>query len=363
MSVYYFELFGAVILSIFAVIFGKRDESNKIILNKYFVFFLILFLASISGFREILVNNIGRNTDEYRLRVVFDSLIGSGFDFSRIKLLSEPGNYILFWVLANTVKNSQWFVLIYALITNLLIIKSFEKYTKNYFPMAIFLYITSGFFLSSWNLIYQFLAAAIIFSGFRFVLSRDFKKYFMIVFVASLFHSSAWLMLPIYFVATKKMKNLHLVIVIILVVASIPIFEQLLRVVVSNTMYSYYLSDIESREEGVNILRVFAWILPYFLILLNKDKIIMRDKNNNAFLYQVILSGIVMIFSIFYLYFYRLNVYFGLYSIVLVSQIPLLVNKSIRPLFIFLMGVLFFAFGFYQHLVAHEYFNILFSLW
>ena len=360
MKLYIVQIIGVSILSLLAVIFSKKDsDSGEIKLNKGCIFGVILFLIIIAGFRDIPLNTIGRATDEYRLRNLFNSMVGTPFEITKVGLFNESGSYVLFWLLANLIGDSQSFVLIYSILTITLIVNTFAKNTGKYFPMAMFLFIAGGTFLSTWNLINQFLASAILFNGIKYITDKNRNKYFFTILLASLFHVSAWIMFPLYFISKKSLSTKRVVLIIASVALIIPFTENLIKIVLVNTVYSSYIADLSNRDEGVNILRVLAWNIPYIIVLFNIKKL-NSDDRNRGLLYQMLFSGVVLVMSMIYLYFYRLNVYFQLPAIVIVSRLPNLFKKEVRFLITFMMIILFFTFGAYQYSIAHQYTNIIF---
>ena len=94
-----------------------------------------------------------------------------------------------------------------------------KKYSSNFF-LSIMLFIFIGTWHGSFNGIRQYLAAAVVFAGHRYIYIRKFWKYLIVVIIAMAFHRTAIIMLPVYFIANRKinMKNIMLVVVAVIAI-------------------------------------------------------------------------------------------------------------------------------------------------
>ena len=70
------------------------------------------------------------------------------------------------------------------------------------FSLSVYLYVTNMAYYSSFNGVRQWFAAAILFYGYRHFFDNR-RRYMVTVFLASLFHTSAIVMIPIYYVVRK----------------------------------------------------------------------------------------------------------------------------------------------------------------
>ena len=57
--------------------------------------------------------------------------------------------------------------------------------------LSLFVYIASGMYTVSMNGIRQSLAAAIIFAATKYILNGNFKKFLLVILLASTFHQTA----------------------------------------------------------------------------------------------------------------------------------------------------------------------------
>ncbi|MEM5682910.1 EpsG family protein [Bacillus toyonensis] len=147
-----------------------------------------LSLVLVAGLR----NNIG---DTYFYMHAYKI---TEFNWEYVQTNKDMGFNIFQMVLKKYTDNPQVMVFTTALITNVLIVATLYKYSR-LIELSLYVYITSGMYLTSMNGIRQYLAAAIIFAATKYIFEGKWKKYTLIVLCASTFHASALVLMPIYF--------------------------------------------------------------------------------------------------------------------------------------------------------------------
>lgn len=158
-------------------------------------FAVALIFSFVSGLRSYYV-------DTQTYMALFSRLQYTEHLFPRlweiITTTRDFGFNILSQLLRQITAEPQILIFTCALITNMLFIKVFYEFAEP-FEMAVFLYMASDIYLSSMNGMRQYLASAIVFSGLKWLLYGDWKRFFPLVLFASTFHRSALIMFPIYF--------------------------------------------------------------------------------------------------------------------------------------------------------------------
>lgn len=154
---------------VFIFSFFARYFSNPVIVNgvpiklrpnRLLVVGVMVSLVVIAGLRK----NIG-DTFFY-----MHSFKVSTFTWDSIVKDKDFGFGILQMLLKNYSTDPQTLIFITALITNILIVLILSRYS-GFFELSTYAYITGGLFLVSMNGIRQVLAAAIIFTATRFIIS------------------------------------------------------------------------------------------------------------------------------------------------------------------------------------------------
>ena len=148
----------------------------------------------------------------------------------------------------------------------------FYKY-KSYLELQLYLYMASGYFTVTMNGIRQCLAAALVFVCNKFIVNGDFKKYLIFVLLISLFHGSALIMIPIYFIVRQKAWSKNVVKLIFLACIGVIFYDSFSEVLfkaLQNTQYGHYS---EFQEGGSSIIRTIVNAVPVILAYIKRDEL------------------------------------------------------------------------------------------
>ena len=163
------------------------------------------------------------------------------------------------------------FFLIVAAIQLLCVALLYRKYSCNYW-LSIFIFIgTTDYIAWMYNGMRQFIAAALIFAAMGLLAKKRFIAVIIVILIASTFHMSALLMLPVIFIMQGKAWNWRTILFVLLCVAAIFFVDQftdILDKALSDTQYSSVVSDWEEGgDDGTNPLRVLVYSVPTILSL------------------------------------------------------------------------------------------------
>lgn len=112
----------------------------------------------------------------------------------------------LIFIIKMFTNNSQWLFVISSFLILFFVFKAARKNNDEY-DMIIFLFVALGFYFSSFNGVRQWIASSIFLCSYRFILDKKLFKYLLCIIGASLFHVSALVLLPFYFVFNIKIKD------------------------------------------------------------------------------------------------------------------------------------------------------------
>lgn len=350
MAIYIISLLGTLFLS--NLYEHAKDEKNR----KISIIILITFLVFISGFRYMNYYL----SDEWNYRTMADAYKGVPFDINLFYGNKEWLFSVLQWVAVNIFGSNQALIFLTALVTNVSIILFLRKYAYS-FTFSTFLYISSGAFFTSMNIMRQYMAVAVILWCYPMAKKKKFVKYFLLVIVASFIHQSAWVMLPLYFVfAYDSKRNLSYVLIAAMLVVFVN-FDRIVGGVLSHTSYEYYLENITDGGYGTGLIRVLAWLVPYCLIMLYQKKLQERFGASRLFIYCVILCVCILVVSLKYVFVARFEVYFVVPAYAVLGMIPLLFTDRSKKVVWMCMILFFFAFGAYQAYINPVYHNMIFE--
>lgn len=167
--------------------------------------------------------------------------------------------------------NDMLFFLVIAAFQLVVISLFFCRYSTNYWA-CIFLFIVSTDYLS-WmhNGMRQFLAVAIVLAGSKYLFSKQYVQMILLILLASLFHGSALLMIPIVFVVQGNAWNRKTIVMLVataVVIVFVDRFSPILNELLQDTQYDDMMNnEIWSTDDGTNILRVAVYSVPAMLSL------------------------------------------------------------------------------------------------
>lgn len=247
----------------------------------------------------------------------------------------------------------------HALVTvgSLMIIIPLVLFLRNYafsFDTAIFLCFTTGLYGATMNGIRQYIATGVLLLGTKFLFSprkSDFFKYLIFVLLAYLIHSSALIMIPIYFLCRQRAWSLPTFSIIIgsllalfFVSMFLPAFTDLLQ----GGDYEIYSQGwfTEGREAGANIFRILFNCLPMALsIYFSKEIRSVSPVCDILINLSVVHAGIYLLAGYNWI-FARFAFYTMPYILLLLSLIfgVCLKQQRNRALYVLLIGAFFIFF-------------------
>lgn len=234
----------------------------------------------------------------------------------------------------------------------------YRKYSRNLW-LSIFLFVASTDY-TGWmfNGTRQFLAACVTFTALPFIVKKKYVPSILLILLASRFHQSALLMLPMIFIVQGKAWNTKTILVAmasLLLVAFIDQFTGFLDSSLQDTQYKNVVSDWQNdfHDDGTNLLRVLVYAAPTVLSFIWRKKI--KEVENPLIHVSVNMSVIstgIYIVSMFTsgIFIGRLPIYFSLYNYILLPwEIQHLFKKNSRTI------VTACAVGFYLLFFIYSY--------
>ena len=187
----------------------------------------------------------------------------------------DPG-YSAFLILMKSIlgNHEEIYFIIIATVQLICIALVFRYYSDHYWT-CIFLFVVSTDYLS-WmhNGMRQFIAVAIIFAGFRFMVEKKYVPMIALIIFASLFHGSALLMIPIIFIVQGNVwnkKTVFLLGVAMVIVDYVEQFTPLLNDMLQETQYDDIMTNgIWETDDGTNLIRVLVYSMPAIFSLVGR---------------------------------------------------------------------------------------------
>lgn len=264
----------------------------------------------------------------------------------------EPGFIFFLDCLANISKNPQFMIIVTSIITQGLNIWFLRKYSS-YFELELFMYIASGYFLTIMNGIRQGLAASLLLLGTNFLIKRKFFSYLIMTLLISTIHTSALVMIPVYFIVnndnwSKNFAKTMIVLVIVVVFGGV-IMKYGLELL-EGTRYEVYS---EFNEGGSNILRTLVAMVPIVMAYLQRENLKKIFPQCDIFVNLSIINMLIMGLSMSNWIFARMSYYFAPYTLVLLPYIiKSIEDKSHKRLIYYTFLVAYFGFMYVEYVVT-----------
>ncbi len=374
---FYFLIFA--ILVIFSFFEINRKTSIKPYSGSYVFIFLIFWL--VAGLRYetgvdwpgymLFFNQSKGLEDLFMNGTIMSYDYGSQFEF---------GYFLLNSLLKTFVNNVQWLFFFVALITNLMLFKSVKKYSTH-ISLSLLLYFCTVYFILDMSGIRQAIALNLFLLSIEHIVNKNFFKYLLVILLASSFHISALILLPLYFILSKEIKNYVLIAIVglgmIIAITQTPWLSFFMGKMIGSFYINgitekliRYSNRVDIREFGIGfVLNVLIIVL--FII---KRKELQKNNYFNVFLNMYFVSLV--------LYYYawelsetssRLRLYFSIANVFLFTYLIDIYKVRIKRFLIFSFIIFFsmwygriyifempegLAYNPYQNYIVSELFKI-----
>lgn len=196
------------LLIIFLIIILAYRECYGYHLSKKGLMLIVMALGLFVGLGDML-----GGYDRYIYANLFDELsdqiMHNDYNFWKTNLfdmyMSDMGYCWLNVALGFITRNRYIFILLVTMIIYINIYNAIKKYTNNY---ALALLVFMGFwFFFTFTYLRQVLAVSFAWYAIKYILQRNWRMYLVVMTVAVLFHNSAFVFAPLYFVPVRKYKR------------------------------------------------------------------------------------------------------------------------------------------------------------
>lgn len=292
------------IVLLFSLLVDK-NYSNKITLNTFNYNVIVLIFILFSGLRW----NVGTDYMQYYRNYE----LYKAFNFNDIFFIfEEPGIRIIAKISSYIYDDPLTMLFICGIIINYLFVRTIFENTNN-FTLSIAVFMFSGIWLGSFNGIRQYLAASVVVYAFKYIKKREFFKFFIAIFTASLFHISAWFCLIFYFIYEKRFKIKQIIYYFLLALAvsfaNTTIVNKLGNILnFNNILITYSMRDVNKLRILFNFIPVFL----YYFLTVEKNR-----KKENAFYSNILVLNFILSVA------FMRNVYFSRLLIYINSFMPI----------------------------------------
>ncbi|WP_309088635.1 EpsG family protein [Domibacillus sp.] len=343
MTLFYVNLAAVYLSSFFARYFSKQNEGGSSVVspNKLLAFLGLTSLVLLSGLRS----DVG-DTFFYK-----HSYKVTTFTWEKVMEGKDKGFAVLQLLLQKVSEDPQILIFTTALITNVLFVLILYKYARM-FELGLYVYITGGLFLVSMNGIRQAFASAVLFMATKFLIEGNWKSYMLVVLLASTFHQSALILIPIYFVVRVKAwskATAAVVLLAVFVVVGFDQFSSMLFSTIEDTQYGHYSNFSEG---GANFMRVAVEAVPLGIAFLGREKLRELFPKSDVIVNMTLLGFIFMLISTQNWIFARFSIYFWPFQLILISWIPKLFREKDEKLVYYGIVICYFIYYYFENVIS-----------
>lgn len=218
----------------------------------------------------------------------------------------------------------------YAFIQFYFIVKGLRD--KELLPFVIIFYFLTTYIFFSFNGIRQSMAFSIIFFSLQFIKEKKIIKYILWIVIAALFHKSAIIFLPLYFILDKEYFSNRIIQLILLIIFFIlsPYLQSFLwnilpllsRVVLREELTQVQLDLIKNVDWGNGGLGLgnYLWLIINCSIIVFYHRVKQFFPTYFNIYYNLFFVGSLLTYIVGSTYLSRINVYFENYKIFILAM-------------------------------------------
>lgn len=314
-----------------------NSKINIFKLKQIIFYSLGITLFTIAAFRKI-----GTDADSLNYQSLFNN-------YENLNLIKIEPTFLFFsWIIHNFLfSNVNLLLIIYAAFgvsLNILAIKSLSPF----WLLSLFVYFTHFFFLHEMTQIRAGVASGLLLLSLKFIYEQQLKKFVLLSTLAFLFHYSAIVIFPLYFLNTKKIKPL-LIFCLIITAYCLNFFNtnfiRLIEMIpIASLQYkiSFHrqLVAISSSYDQIKVFNVFQILHLFYISIFLWKAEILQEKNPYSILliklYAISICFLV-IFSDIPTLAFRLSELIGIIEIILIPFLLYIFKPKIFPILLILI--------------------------
>lgn len=296
----------------------KTGIHSKYVFSLIVLLIGILLLALFSGFRGL---SVGVDTDTIYYNYYYLYYCVNNYDYEGSEVL-----FILLIKCAYYIFHSYTGVLFTISALTIIFTYCGIIYFRNHLDVTFALLIFLCFiYFSSFNTMRQYLAASIIFLGYRFIDRKQYIRFIIVLLLAFFIHNSS--LICVSFLIFKLFEDRRKILTILFIFALV-LFAVLPSVIVF-LVYNLGIGNYASRDYinqigfdiSITNFSIFIFYLPAFVICIFFSKrLVKKDKNNLVLLILFVLAVFCGLTKIYMVWLSRLMVYFSFSMCLLLPQ-------------------------------------------
>jgi len=214
----------------------------------------------------------------------------------------------------------------------------------DWFGYSFFLFMASGFYLSSLNTVRYYFAMALAMYGAKYMIRKEYGKFLFWILAAAFFHKTVLIVIPVYWFATRKWKKREMAVILALCV-SLVLFKDFYRRIIF-MIYPYY-ENTRFDTGSTSYMNIAKGVCILIFALLYYKTAIKENQQNLFYFYLNIASLLIYVFASFIPEVSRISYYFNAFQVFLIPNILIRIKDKRQQLFfgitIAMAYILYFA--------------------
>lgn len=322
-----------------------KNRNDKIKKNRYFILSLLPF-ALLFVFRGL---SVGKDYKTYA--DAYLSLIDGTLDARQSEWLSPGFKLVCIFLSFFFHKNFYAVFAIINILTLFLLYKSLLDNSENP-PLSLFILFCFCIPFQIFNQFRQMLALSITFFSLTFVKKRKFFPFLITILIAGMIHTSAFVILPIYFLFNLKLDRKKIIVFLIFAAIGFVFFD-FFKSILANTYYGriYFGSSFDVTEKS-SIYNLIVRLIMFGGSYFYYKNVVKFKPDANILYWAVFICTLLQLLVVKSYILARLTTYFYIYYILL---IPLVLNQFLvakrrkNVLFVlFVCGMILYQFVYYN---------------
>lgn len=275
-------------------LFALYAEGLQSRYKRYWLIVSCMVLAFFAGTRDYSWNDTLIYVDSF---VNYTPSLSDLTQYSSPYGYAEMGFYYIGVIVKSFTSNVTVYLLVIALLSFFFLYKAFDKYCL-YPIFGVCAYISRFYLARNFIQIRAGLSYAIILMAVQYITNRDWKRYFAWVFVAYLFHHSAIIAVPVYFLCMLDIKKKHIVMGTIIAFIIAGFYSNIIRVMVADYVVDLdvgttYIQQEYQREWGLSNPMIYFQTFLLLVYTFTEDRMRLTTSHyltiRNAYFYSTLL--------------------------------------------------------------------------
>ena len=303
MYIYYFNI---LLIIIWALTFLRIKKFGKLIFIS--LCFIQMFLISLFRY------GIGFDYNMYRV-----AFFRMGMDgFSKISYLDWEWGFNLYTkLIVHFTKDPNIYFGITAFICLIIVAWFIYKYSSMPW-LSVLLYVNLAFFYLTMNFLRQSMALSISLLSWQFLKKRKLIPFLLIIFIASTFHTTALIMIVVYFIVNMK-PSANLLLLYGYGLLFLYIISDNIITLITNRFHEEYKGSVFLLH-GLSFMYSIIPILFLIIAIIFKDKMLRTNDDNKFLLNMVFFSSFWLIAMSKHMILERMSYYTYIYIILFVPE-------------------------------------------